>query len=198
MSGNETGYKKSDLKNVLAIIVNPRHKSYTGKSLIMTRQFCLPPLCWWATFTTPYLQQSASDDGTPGPRSFTLYTSPYVPLPILWISSKSSCGFRRDRSTLEFIMSTAGHGAERERRRSANGTRKQVFWGKTYGVRKSQPGSNVAPTWLPVCAGHARWAPWRSSSPTVRDDLQESRMRYFFLFVFKEYLFLKIIIFLFD
>lgn len=58
---------------------------------------------------------------------FTLYTSPYVPLPIRWISSKSSCGFRRDRSTLEFIMSAAGHGAVRERRKSANGTRRQVF-----------------------------------------------------------------------
>lgn len=69
MSGNETGYKNSDLNNVLAIIVIPRHKSYTGKSLFMTRQLCLPPLCWWATFTTPYLQQSASDNGTPSPRS---------------------------------------------------------------------------------------------------------------------------------
>lgn len=119
------------------------------------------------------------EPGTPGALAavFTLYTSPYVPLPIRWISSKSSCGFRRDRSTLEFIMSAAGHGAVRERRKSANGTRKQVFWGKTYGVRKFQPRSSVDPTWLPTCAAHARWPPWRRWSLVRRNDPLESRTK---------------------
>lgn len=81
----------------------------------------------------------ASDNGTPlsFPHcSFTLYTSPYVPLPIRWISSKSSCGFLRDRSTLEFIIAAAAYGAERARCTDPNDVRKQIFFKKKHTASK--------------------------------------------------------------
>lgn len=34
---------------------------------------------------------------------YTLYTSPYVPEPIFWISSYSSCGFLREISELSML-----------------------------------------------------------------------------------------------
>lgn len=135
MFDNETGYRNSDLNNVSALIVNPRHKSYTEKGLIMTRQFCLPPLCWWATFTTPYLQQSASDNGTPGPRS------PWLQLYLVHISVRAA-SYPLDQ--LEILLripprqvDTGIHHVHCRSRRRARTTEKRQRYTKTGILRKN-------------------------------------------------------------
>lgn len=43
------------------------------------------------------------------------------------------------------------------RGQSPDAVTKTLFLRKTYGVRKSQPDSTVAPTWLPMRTAHAQW-----------------------------------------